>query len=265
MRKPAACLPRAILTTGRFESETEFPEALVNRAFVELELNQLEPARDDLIHAIKLGQSDLVVLAALGEAWARLGRRQEAERYFAELLEHDRSNVDARIARGITRIADDPRGAEKDFTEALRMDGRNARAHYGMALLVRKADPKKAIDHLDRSLDSDPDLIDAVQLRALVRARQGERGALDDVDRLVECATPNRLYNAACSVAILSEKTADPRLTSHALDLLTLALKAGFPAQEAATDPDLNPLHVSRRWTELIPPQGRSGFQPDAR
>ena len=80
-----------------------------------------------------------------------------------------------------------------------------------------------------------------MQLRALVRARLGERGALGDVDRLVESATANRLYNAACAVAILSEKTADPRLLSHAFDLLTLALKAGFPAQEAAADPDLKP------------------------
>ena len=108
----------------------------------------------------------------------------------------------------------------------LKDDERNAQAHYGMALLVRKADPKRALDHLDRSLDSDPNLIDAVQLRALVRARLGERGALDDVDRLVESATANRLYNAACAVAILSETAADPRLVSHALDLLTQAAQS---------------------------------------
>ena len=72
------------------EIDHEFSEALVNRALVELELNQLERARDDLIHAIKLGRDDLVVLAALGETWARLGRREESERYFAALLERDR-------------------------------------------------------------------------------------------------------------------------------------------------------------------------------
>ena len=70
--------------------ENDWREARVNRALVELELNQLESARDDLIHAIKLGQSDVIVLAALGEAWARLGRPQESERYFVSLLDKDR-------------------------------------------------------------------------------------------------------------------------------------------------------------------------------
>ena len=74
-----------------------------------------------------------------------------------------------------------------------------------MALLMRGTDLRGALAHLDRALESNPNLIDAVQLRALVRARLGERAALDDVDRLVESATPHRLYNAACAVAILSE------------------------------------------------------------
>ena len=137
-----------------------------------------------------LGRDDLIVFAALGETWARLGRRDESESYFASLLEKDQTNMVVRIARGITRIAVDPDGAEADFLEALEQDDRNAQAHYGMALLVRKADLRKALDHLDRALDSNAELIDAVQLRALVRARLGERGALDDVDRLIESPTP---------------------------------------------------------------------------
>jgi eukaryotic-like serine/threonine-protein kinase len=233
------------------EKETHFREALVNRALVELELNQLECARDDLIQAIKLGQSDVIVLAALGEAFARLGRHLESERYFVSLLEKDRNNLVVRVARGMTRVASNPRGAEDDFRQVLSRDERNAHAHYGMALLVRKASPKTALEHLDRALETDPNLIDAIQLRALVRARLGERGALDDVDRLVESATANRLYNAACAVSLLSESTADAHLVSHAIDLLTQAIKAGFPAREAATDPDLKPLRSSPRFTEL--------------
>ncbi len=243
------------------ENDQKFPEALVNRALVELELNQLERARDDLTLAMKLGSRDLVVLVAFGETWARLGRPQKAERYFALVLEKDRGNLIVRIARGMTRVSSDPRGAEDDFRSVLKRDTANAHAHYGMGLLVRKADPKKAIEHLDRAIAADPNLIDAVQLRALVRARLGERGALDDVDRLVESATANRLYNAACAMAILSETAADPRLQSHAIDLLYQALKAGFPARVAAADPDLEAIRSSRRWNELM--AGASG--PDAR
>ncbi len=240
----------------------EFAEARVNRALVELELDEPDRAFADLSAAIHLGRDDLIVFAALGETWARLGRRDESESYFASLLEKDQTNTVVRIARGITRIAVDPGGAEADFLEALAQDDRNAQAHYGMALLVRKADPRKALDHLDRALDSNAELIDAVQLRALVRARLGERAALDDVDRLIESPTPNRLYNAACAVAILSEKTANPRLLSHSLELLARALANGFPAAEAARDPDLKPLSASPRFAPLTRPlpQGRQPF-----
>jgi eukaryotic-like serine/threonine-protein kinase len=231
--------------------EPAFAEAVVDRALTELELNQLDAARDDLTEAIKLGRNDLVVFAALGETWARLGRSDEAERYFAELLKRNPADSVVRVARGISRIRANPQGATDDFAWALNQDPFNAQAHYGMALVVRRSDLSKALAHLDRALNANPGLIDAIQLRALVRARLGERGALDDVDRLVESATGHRLYNAACAVAILSEKAADPRLKSHSMDLLERAIKIGFPASEAAADPDLKALHDSPRFQEI--------------
>ncbi len=237
--------------------EPAFAEAVVDRALTELELNQLNAARADLTRAIELGRSDLVVFAALGETWARLGRSREAERYFARLLDRNPADLVVRVARGITRVRDNPQGAIDDFTRVLDRDPYNAQAHYGMALVVRRADARAALEHLDRALLTNPDLIDALQLRALVRARLGERGALDDVDRLVESATPHRLYNAACAVAILSEKSADPRLRSHAIDLLLRAVTAGFPIKEAASDPDLKPLHGSPRYEEIV--KGKPG------
>ena len=95
--------------------EPEFAEALVDRAFIELELNQLNAADEDLTRAIKLGRNDLVVFAALGETWARLGRSHEAERYFAELLERDPGDLVVRVARGMSRIGQNPEGATDDF------------------------------------------------------------------------------------------------------------------------------------------------------
>ena len=194
-------------TTRRSSSTPAFAEAVVDRALVELELNQLRAARDDLTRAIELGRDDLVVFAALGETWARLGRSREAERYFADAARQEsRPTWSCASPAGSRRVRDHPQGATDDFLRALDQDPRNAQANYGMALVVRRADLAAALDHLDRALDTNPNLIDAVQLRALVRARLGERGALDDVDRLVQSATPHRLYNAACAVAILSEK-----------------------------------------------------------
>jgi len=234
------------------ELEPKFSEALVDRALVELELNRPDRAKDDLIHAIGLGRKELVVFAALGETRARLGLRSEAERYFGSLLAGNPRDVVLLVARGMTRIRTDPHGARADFAQVLDQEPGNAQAHYGMALLTRATDLRGALAHLDRALESDPNLIDAVQVRGLVRARLGERAALDDVDRLVESATPDRLYNAACAVAILSEKAQDARLLSHAIDLLTRAIRAGFPAAQAVDDPDLKPLHESPGFKKLV-------------
>jgi hypothetical protein len=121
-----------------------------------------------------------------------------------------------------------------------------------MALLIRPQDPRGALRHLDVAIARDPHLIDAIQLRALIRARLGDRAALDDVDRLVEIPTSGRLYNAACAVALYAEQARDPRRLTQALELLTRAITAGFPPAEAATDPDLKALHALAGYTTLI-------------
>jgi hypothetical protein len=121
-----------------------------------------------------------------------------------------------------------------------------------MALLVRRPSPRRALQHLDRALESDPNLIDAVQLRALVRARLGDPSTLDDVERLLEGPTAHRLYNASCAVALFAEKSPDRRLRTRSLELLARALDAGFPIGEVAADPDLQSLHGLPEFRRLL-------------
>jgi hypothetical protein len=121
-----------------------------------------------------------------------------------------------------------------------------------MALLIRAKDPKAALQHLDMALDTDRNLIDALQLRALVRARLGNPAALDDIEKLIESPTANRLYNAACAVSLYAEKAPERRRLPQALALLERALNAGFPPAEAAADPDLAALHVLPRFRQLV-------------
>ena len=234
------------------ELDPALAEALVNRAMVELELNQLGAAQRDLLRSIELGRDDLVALTSLGETLARMGRRDEAERYFAGLLARNPTSLVVRVARGFTRIAADPAGAQSDLRLALDHDPRHAHAHYGMALLTRGTDARKALEHVDDALRSDPNLIDAVQLRALLRARLGEPAALDDVERLLQSPTPYHLYNAACAVAVYSEKANEPRLVAHALELLARAIDAGISPSEAAADPDLRSLRQSPKFAHLL-------------
>jgi serine/threonine protein kinase/tetratricopeptide (TPR) repeat protein len=232
--------------------ESNFIEAMVDRALVELELNQLDEALYDLNRAVDLGRKDLGVLASRGETLARLGRQSEAERDFADLLARHPDDPVVRVARGMTRVHTDPPGAQSDFGRVLEGNSRNAVAHYGMALLIRGTDPQSALRHLDTALDTDPHLIDAIQLRALVRARLGDRAALDDVDRLLASPTSGRLYNAACAVSLHAEKTSDTRQLPHALELLNRALEAGFPASEMALDPDLRPLQALPEFHDML-------------
>jgi tetratricopeptide (TPR) repeat protein len=234
------------------EREPKFAEALVNRALAELELGQPDAAQRDLLQSIRLGRDDLAALAALGETMARMGRRDEAERYFAALLAQNPSSLVVRVARGFTRIATDPKAAASDLWRALEQNPHHAHALYGMALLTRGTDLRSALTYLDGALQSDPNLTDARQLRAIVRARLGEPAALDDVERLLESPTPHHLYNAACAVVVYSEHGHEKHLVPRALDLLARALQAGFPSAEAASDPDLYPLHQSAEFQRLI-------------
>lgn len=241
--------------------EPDFIEAFANRALVELELNELEPALADLTMAIRLGRRDAGLLAARGEVLARLGRPEEARRQFDALLSADPDNAVARVARALTRLDADPPAAREDLEHVLARDPRHAAAHYGIALLVRPRDLKEALKHLDIALDSDPNLVDAIQLRALVRARLGDPSALDDVDRLIKIPTARRYYNAACAVSVYAEKARQPRQLPHAMELLTRAVELGFPAAEAADDPDLAPLRERPSFHKRIGP-ARVGSAP---
>ena len=223
-----------------------------DRALVELELNQAEAALADLKTAVAAGCHDPGVLAALGETLARLGRRDEAEALFQDLLNDRPDDAVVRVARGMTRLVRDPPAALQDFTVALQKNPRNALAHYGMARLVRSGQPLKAIEHLDTALAYDPNLVDAVQLRALVRARLGDRAMFDDVDFLVKTPTAQRLYNGACALAVYAETMRDPQPLDRSLQLLELAFRAGFSKQIAAADTDLKMISSRPAFARLI-------------
>jgi serine/threonine protein kinase/tetratricopeptide (TPR) repeat protein len=237
--------------------DPDFAEALVNRALVALELNQVESALADLTLAISLGRHDDAILAARGEALARLGRTDEARRQFDSLLSADPDDAVVRVARGMTQLRSHPRAAREDFERVLAREPRRAAAHYGMALLVRANDLKDALKHLDIALNADPHLIDAIQLRALVRARLGDPSALDDVDRLLKIPTAQRYYNAACAVALYADKARESRQRAHAVELLTRAVDLGFSTADAADDPDLASLRALPSFRRLLERNGK--------
>ena len=134
----------------------------------------------------------------------------------------------------------------------MKLDPRNPRAHLGRAYLVRSHDPQAALEHAENALAAEPDFGDALQLRALIRARLNDPRAEADVDRFLRVTTPQRLYNAACALSLLARVNGDARLTARALDYLERALDAGLPPDKPSRDPDLDPVRTSPRFEKLI-------------
>jgi tetratricopeptide (TPR) repeat protein len=220
----------------------DFRDALFNRGLLRLEKGQAAAAEADLQRARKLGMAGPDMLAGIAEALDRLGKHEESERLFNEALVRHPDAPHLLLGRGALMVRRDPARAKADFQAALALDPHLARAYLGLAQAARtEGEPTEAVlKHLDRALAEDPDLLDAVELRALVRARLGRREALDDVARLVDRPDPRRLYNAVCAVALLARD--DPKLVPRGRDLLKRALRAGFPSSEAERDPDLDVL-----------------------
>lgn len=234
------------------EANPDFLQARVNRALCALERNDPARAEKDLDRAIRLGARDPAVLAAHAEALARLGRSEEADRQFGQALERSATDLGIRVAFGFFLLSRDPEAAREQFERVLAVDPDHPRALLGLARLVRVKSPEMALGYLDQALGQAPDLLDAVQLRALTRARQGLLSALDDIDQLSQTPTPHNLYNAACSLALLADRTDDPRLEDRALNLLKRALDAGFPASEATRDPDFEALRHRSEFHRLV-------------
>lgn len=217
----------------------DFIEALVNRALVCLELDDPAQAERDLARVIALGRRDAGTLSARAEALARMGRRDQAERDFENALAIRPNDARVLVARGVSRINEDPDGAASDFETVLKRDSRNVRALYGLALLLRHTDRKAAIDHASRALDADPNALDVLRLRAVLRGREGDLSAAFDADRLARSPSSQNLYNAACALSLLDAKTGSSQHRLIAREYLQRALDLGFPRLHADADPDL--------------------------
>ena len=198
-------------------------------------------------------------MAAHAEALSRLGRHEEAEKSFSRLIGTSPSDPGLLVVRGFSRLGRDQTGAASDFSQALVVDPRNARAHLGKAYLVRNKDLRAALGLVESALAIDREFGDALQLRALIRARLNDMRAELDVDRILLVPTPQRLYNAACALSLLTRTKPDPRLASRALNHLRRALQAGLAPHYLAQDPDLDALRYSPRFAELLESAGKLG------
>jgi serine/threonine protein kinase/tetratricopeptide (TPR) repeat protein len=234
------------------KANPRFAEAWVNQALANLELGRLAAADRSMAEAYALGRREPAVLAAWAEIKARRGDRNDAESLFDRLLEESPKDPMLLTARGVFRVASNPDGARADLRRALAIDPKNARAHYGLALALRTTDLKAALGEAEAALRIDPGFLDALQARAILRARLGDMGAVGDAERLSQTPSPHRLYNAACALSLLVKTAGEPRLIARAVDLLDQALDSGFPAERAEADADLDPVRSSPAYRAVM-------------
>lgn len=253
LTEAAAAYDRAL------ELDDQFAEAWVDRGLALLELGHPEQALVDLERAIALNVRAPAVLASHAEALARVGRHADAETSFSEAIRSSPSDPTLVVARGFSRLGRDQTGAAADFSRALELDPKCARAYLGRAHLVRTQNQRAALAQVERALAIDPDFGDALQLRALIRARMDDQGAESDVERILRVPTPQRLYNAACAMSLLSRSKSRPRCTSLALIYLQRAKEAGLLLDRIAEDPDLAPLKHTPEFARLLADTRKTG------
>ena len=250
-----AAYDRAVAADGSMR------DALANRGLVALELNDVPAAVADLEQAVSLGRRDVNTEAALGEALGRAGRTDEAIRLLDTLLAQHPEALLPRIARGTLRIATDPAGAEADFRQILQGSPQNPGAYLGLARLRRRTDPCESLHYATLALECDPHRVDTVELCAWLRGSLGDPAVVADVNRLVRTPTPNRLYNAACSLALYVKRHPDPVLAERAIGYLRRAIQSGKAVSMVRDDPDFLSLRAHPAFIELLASQPK-GHRP---
>ena len=166
-----------------------------------LEAGEAERAGRDLARAFELGRRDAAVRAGQAEALAKLGRLDQALAIYGELLASRpyRRPPARRAGHGPAR--DGPEGGRGRLPRRPRQRrglGRRPLRPRPHPLPLRPEVGPRPRRPRPRA---GPSFLDALQLRALIRAHLGRPDAVDDVDRLVQTPTPHRLYNAACALA----------------------------------------------------------------
>ena len=235
------------------ELAPKFVEAYVNRAMLHLQREQTGAALRDLDFAMRCEPENSAYRAVYADALHRAGRPHEAEAVLNEAISKSPRDPSLLVARGLLFLkAGDSARATRDLSNVLEFDPQHARALLGLAHVTRAQDPRRALELLDRSLEAEPSLPEAHELRALLRARKGDPRALEDVESLLKQPSPTQLYNASCALSILASRTKDSALLSRAGGLLKQALQRGFSRAHAVNDPDLTPLRDQPEFAELL-------------
>jgi tetratricopeptide (TPR) repeat protein len=229
-------------------------DAHVNRAIARQGCKDYPGAVQDLTRALELAGTSPRVYFLRAEARALAGDRAGAARDRAEGLRRRPTDATGWVARGLARVASDPKGALADFDEALRLEPQALPALQNKVHILseRLGRTAEAAGLLDRVVALHPGFVPAIAGRGVLLARLGRREpALRDArEALRRDTSPFRLYQVACIYALTSRRHADDRL--EAFRLLSAALARGFGFDLLETDRDLDPLRERPEFARLL-------------
>ncbi len=228
--------------------------AYLDRAVAKSELKDYPGALADLTHALGLDGAPTRTYFMRSRIRERAGDRAGARQDRDEGLRRTPADPQSWVARGVARLASDPRGALADFDEALKLDAAYAealesKAHVLSEQLGRTED---AVAVLDRAVEQHPEYVLARAGRGVLLARLGRRDAAlrDAAAALGLDATPLVRYQVACIYALTSRAHPDDR--SEAYRHLSDALRGGFGFDLLDTDDDLKPVREQPPFRQLV-------------
>jgi serine/threonine protein kinase/Tfp pilus assembly protein PilF len=236
----------------------ERPETYLDRALARHRLGQYPGSIADLTEALKRGIGATRVYFVRANVRRDAGDRAGADRDFAEGMKQRPTDPTSWESRAMARAHTDPKGALADVEEALALAPTSFSALNNKAFILaeRLNRPKDALLVYDRMLELCPADVPARSLRAVYRARLGQReAALRDAEAgLARDPSPPTRYQTACAYALTSWQ--HPADADRALDLLREALERNYGLEWVAgtqeqRDSDLDNLRGLKEFKRL--------------
>ncbi len=233
----------------------ELSPCLLNRALAQQSLGNHRDAIEDFSSALERGATQTRIYFLRATSHDMLGQREPAAADRALGLKLTPSDEESWVARGIARLASEPKGARSDFQAALEINPRSVSAlmnlvHVDAELLSR---PEDALKSLNRMIEIDNKNPDALAGRAVLRSREGQRAeALQDLQALLQVSKePIHLFQAACVLSLSSSLEASDG--PKALLLLSRAiLQDPRLLARAQKDPDLALVRKTQGFQNLL-------------
>jgi serine/threonine protein kinase/Flp pilus assembly protein TadD len=252
----------------------KFISPYLNRGLIRLELRQPAEALKDFERVNQLGRKDIITDAARAMAFEGLGRHDEADALFAEILDAAQSLSDLTVQRigwsyAFAIFGRKPDTSRQIFDNILKLDPKQPQALYGQGMVeMQRGKLEFAIRRFDEAINSDPKFIEPLRYRAVALARLGQlQAAWTDAYACLEKepTNPDSRYIASC-VTALAAKMTKPReqkeqLIAGALKLLREAISCGAKRERARTDPDFSALYNVPEFRKLVGED--PGFQPE--